>query len=158
MPTSIVAPFTQGLGRYAEALADYGAAIRLDPKHAQAFVGKGVVHTWRDEWDDALHAFETAARLGDAAGGATSMALGRHAEDRATSIRPFGSRPTLVQPLAHRGLSFDAVEPDAVRRALDRHSSLARPELLAARREAPGTSMPARKSPVRSSNGSPLAS
>ena len=51
-----------------DALADYVAAIRIDPRHGGAYLNKGVVHTERDEWDDALEAFETSARLGNRTG------------------------------------------------------------------------------------------
>jgi tetratricopeptide (TPR) repeat protein len=58
----------KALGRHAEALADYAAAIHLDPNFASAYLSKGALHTERDEWDDALLAFEIAARLGDPKG------------------------------------------------------------------------------------------
>jgi tetratricopeptide (TPR) repeat protein len=54
--------------RYTEALIDYEAAIGLDAEYATAYVNKRVLHTERDEWDDALRAFETAARLGNNTG------------------------------------------------------------------------------------------
>jgi tetratricopeptide (TPR) repeat protein len=53
----------QGLGRHAEALADLGAALRLDPEHARAWLLASEVLQSLRRFDDARTARETAIKL-----------------------------------------------------------------------------------------------
>ena len=54
------------IGRRAEcdrALADFDAAIRLDPRHAQAYISRGCAHATRGEHDRAIADYDAAIRL-----------------------------------------------------------------------------------------------
>jgi tetratricopeptide (TPR) repeat protein len=118
------------LGRHAEALADYGAALRIDPNFPDAYLNKGVLHTRRDEWDEALHAFEAAARLGDATGAQYAARVRRDRGRQA--FQAFREADTL----------------DALRRALNSHPILARPDLLAAIEQAITAQVPPPQQPA----------
>jgi tetratricopeptide (TPR) repeat protein len=51
------------LGRYQQAINDYDAAIRIDPRFAKAYVNRGVALTYIHEYKKALHDFNTALDL-----------------------------------------------------------------------------------------------
>jgi hypothetical protein len=90
-----------------------------------AYVGKGVVHTRRDEWDEALHAFETAARLGNASGAQYAAEVRR--------IRGLPPAPAVADPARQAWEAFSKADShDALRQAVNRHPILARPDYLAA--------------------------
>ncbi len=129
------------LGRRAEALADYDAAIRLDPNYAQAYVNKGVVYCKRAEWDDALDAFETAARLGEPTG---AQYAARVRQDR--GLPPALATPDPAQQAFEALLRADT--PDALRRAVERHPILARPDFLAALEQFVAQQVPAQQRPA----------
>ena len=51
------------LGRHAEAIADYGVMIRLNPDNAQAFYNRGVAKTNLGRYEDAIADYDEAIRL-----------------------------------------------------------------------------------------------
>jgi tetratricopeptide (TPR) repeat protein len=128
------------LGRHAEALADYDAAIRIDPNFAHAYVNKGVLHTERGEWDDALRAFETAARLGDATGA-----------QYAAQVRQDIGRPSERDTASAAQQAFDAFleadDSNELRRAVERHPILARPDFHTAIEHVVAGQVPAPRRP-----------
>ena len=53
----------QGQGQYDRAIADYTAAIRLQPDHAEAYYNRGHAHGAKDEHDQAIADFTAAIRI-----------------------------------------------------------------------------------------------
>jgi Tfp pilus assembly protein PilF len=51
------------LGKYQQAIDDYNAAIRIDPRYAKAYVNRGLALTHIHEYQKALHDFNTALDL-----------------------------------------------------------------------------------------------
>src|ERR1700730_4847024 len=52
-----------GKGDYDRAVADYSEAIRLDPKHAFAYIGRGLSYRMKGDYDRAIADHSEAIRL-----------------------------------------------------------------------------------------------
>lgn len=50
-------------GQYSRALADFGRAMRIDPRNAQAYLERGIVHQARGAYDVAVRDFDFALSL-----------------------------------------------------------------------------------------------
>jgi tetratricopeptide (TPR) repeat protein len=103
------------LGRYAEALADYGAAIRLDPNLAMAYANRGATYHDLSRHAEALADFDTAIRLDPnlamayANRGATYHDLSRHAEALADFDTAIRIDPNDADAYANRGATYAAL-------------------------------------------------
>ena len=65
MPTGITTAAThQGKGDFAKAIADYSEAVRLDPKYALAYNGRGLAYSQQGETRKADEDFARAKELG----------------------------------------------------------------------------------------------
>jgi tetratricopeptide (TPR) repeat protein len=94
-----------------EALADCNEAVRLDPRYANAFDSRALVHFRRQEWDAALADYETAIALApDAAHqrfgrGLTLLRLGRHEEGAAAIAEAQQLDPSIEDRYAGFGVT-----------------------------------------------------
>jgi serine/threonine protein kinase len=100
------------LGRHAEALADFGTAIRVDPNFASAYNNRGMTHDAMGRHTEALADYDAALRLDprDAKAhynrGNTYANLGRHAEALADYSAALDIDPNLAQAYYNRGNTY----------------------------------------------------
>jgi serine/threonine protein kinase len=107
------------LGSHDEALADFDAAIRLDPNHANAYVNRGKTYHVLGNHTQALVDLDAAIRLDSSYAPAYSIrgnihrALGHYAEAMAGHDAAIGLDPSYAPAYSNRG---------ATRAALGRHA------------------------------------
>jgi tetratricopeptide (TPR) repeat protein len=70
---------------YARAFADYGEAIRLDPKYADAYYNRCVAHNRKAGWDLALADCNNAIALGPTANALNATGQEKLSDDRSAS-------------------------------------------------------------------------
>ena len=103
------------LGRHAEALADYGAALRLDPNLVLAYYNRGNTYADLGRHAEALADYGAAIKINpnDAHAyvnrGKTYHALGRHAEGLADCDAAIRLDPHDAQAHSNRGITYAAL-------------------------------------------------
>ena len=99
------------LGQYEEAIADYDAALRLDPDHVGALVNRSLAWIGLGRYEDAIADYDAVLRLDPeqvgawANRGAAKAKLGRHNEALADYDAVLRLDPNHVLALANRGLA-----------------------------------------------------
>ena len=163
------------LGRHAEALADYDAALRLDPNLAQARYNRGTTYKALGRHAEALADYDAAIRLDpnyaqaylnkgvlhterdewDDALHAFEIAArlghatGAQYAAQVRHMRGLAPEPAAASPTEQALEAFlEADTPDALRRALSRHPVLTRPDFLAALEQFVAQQVPAPQRPA----------
>jgi len=99
------------LGQYEAAIADYDAALRLDPDHAVALVNRSLAWIALGRYEEAIADYDAVLRLDPeqvgawANRGAAKAKLGRHNEALADYDAALRLDPNHVLALANRGLA-----------------------------------------------------
>ena len=93
-------------GDHDKAIADFSEAIRLDPKRADAYYGRGTAYGHKGEYDKAIADYSDAIRLAPPKADAyldEVMPTGRNATSTApspTTRRPSGSKRNTPMPIS----------------------------------------------------------
>jgi tetratricopeptide (TPR) repeat protein len=124
----------QEQGRFAAAIDDYGQAIALDPKHADAYNNRAMLFGRQGRWDDAIADFLAAEKLApDYAGlynncGVTYRNAGRLAEAIEQLTKAIELDPTAAVPRLNRAICYAKLgRPDLARSDASEYERLGGP-------------------------------